>query len=103
MVTSPDRDGLVSRTRALDRALQWGHYVIPNAHSRGFRMIYWDIFGRPARLPEYDMPLDTWWVDVEKARRLGRTAVLTALPQSQSAGGAGSSKKKSPAGRGRAS
>ena len=49
VIAAPDRQGLVARTRALDRVLLWGHYVIPHWHINIFRVAYWDKFGRPAR------------------------------------------------------
>jgi microcin C transport system substrate-binding protein len=70
VVAAPDRDALVHRTRALDRALLWGHYVIPNWHIRSFRVAYWDKFARPSVNPKYALGFETWWVDEDKARRL---------------------------------
>ena len=32
VIMAPDRQSLVTRTRALDRVLLWGHYVIPSWH-----------------------------------------------------------------------
>ncbi len=63
VIAAPDRESLVARTRALDRVLLWGHYVIPHWHIRHFRVAYWDKFDRPAITPEYDLAFDTWWVD----------------------------------------
>ena len=50
VIAAPDRPSLIARTRALDRVLLWGHYVIPHWHIRTFRVVYWDKFGRPRRL-----------------------------------------------------
>jgi microcin C transport system substrate-binding protein len=72
VVAAPDRDALVRRTRALDRALLWGHYVIPNWHIQSFRVAYWDKFSRPTVNPRYALGFDTWWVAEDKARRLDR-------------------------------
>lgn len=58
----------MNRTRALDRALPWGFYVVPHWYAGNFRMAYWDKFGRPWRTPTYGLALDTWWVVPEKAR-----------------------------------
>jgi microcin C transport system substrate-binding protein len=63
LIKSPDRDALIARTRALDRVLQWGFYVIPNYHTSVFRIAYWDKFRRPEISPKYGIGLDTWWVD----------------------------------------
>jgi microcin C transport system substrate-binding protein len=67
VIAAPDRGSLVARTRALDRVLLWGHYVIPHWHLRYFRVAYWAKLKRPAVTPAYDLPLNTWWVDPEKA------------------------------------
>ncbi|MCC7427449.1 MAG: ABC transporter substrate-binding protein [Alphaproteobacteria bacterium] len=70
VISAPDREALVARTRALDRVLLAGHYVVPNWHIRTFRVAYWDKFGRPERNPRFGLPFDAWWIDPEKARRL---------------------------------
>jgi microcin C transport system substrate-binding protein len=72
VITAPDRAGLVARTRALDRVLLWGHYVIPHWHIRAYRVVYWDKFSRPAVSPKYALGFDTWWVDPQKEAVLAR-------------------------------
>ena len=76
VVSAPDRPSLVARTRALDRALLWGHYIIPNFHIAVHRIAAWDKFGRPAIGPKYATGYpDTWWLDPAKAAALrGRMA-----------------------------
>jgi microcin C transport system substrate-binding protein len=66
IIAAPDRDSLVARTRALDRVLQWEHYVVPNWHSRVARVAYWDRFSRPQVLSKYGYLGSTWWVDPQK-------------------------------------
>ena len=67
VITAPDRENLISRTRALDRILLWGHYVIPHWHIRSYRLIYWNIFGKPKTSPKYGLGFpNTWWIDKEK-------------------------------------
>jgi microcin C transport system substrate-binding protein len=63
LIQSPDRASLVAHTRALDRVLQYGYYVIPQFHLAANRVAYWDKFRRPAVSPKYGVGLDTWWVD----------------------------------------
>ena len=63
IISAPDRESLITRTRALDRVLQWSHYVIPHWHIQSFRVAYWDKFGRPAKTPRYGLGFDGWWVD----------------------------------------
>jgi microcin C transport system substrate-binding protein len=72
LIQSPDRPSLVARTRALDRVLLWGHYVIPHWHIRAFRVAYWEKFGRPTVSPRYALGFDTWWVDAAKEAALAR-------------------------------
>lgn len=70
IIAAPDRHSLVDRTRALDRVLLWGHYVIPHWHVRSFRVAYWDKFDRPATTPKYALGFDTWWINEAQAARL---------------------------------
>ena len=70
VISAPDRESLIMRTRALDRVLLWGFYVIPHWHIRSFRVAYWNKFGHPAHLPKYGFAFDAWWVDPTKAARL---------------------------------
>lgn len=67
IIDAPDRESLITRTRALDRVLQWGFYAVPNWYIDQFRVAFWDRFGRPPANPPYGLALDTWWVDPEKA------------------------------------
>jgi microcin C transport system substrate-binding protein len=81
VIAAPDRQTLIDRTRALDRVLLWGFYVIPHWHIRAFRVAYWDKFGRPATPPKYALGFDTWWVDPAKVKALrDRGAPLKSLP-----------------------
>jgi microcin C transport system substrate-binding protein len=66
VIGAPDRQSLVDRTRALDRVLLWGHYVIPQWHIQDFRVAFWDKFDRPKISPPYDLGFDGWWVDAKK-------------------------------------
>jgi microcin C transport system substrate-binding protein len=70
VISAPDRESLVYRTRALDRVLLWGQYLIPHWHIRSFRVAYWDIFDRPEVTPKYSLGFDTWWVDPKKEAAL---------------------------------
>ena len=66
IIQAPTREDLVTATRALDRVLLWGHYVIPHWHTRAFRVAYWDKFDRPDVNPPYGLTLFSWWVDPVK-------------------------------------
>ncbi len=66
IINAPDRQSLVMRTRALDRVLQWGYYVVPNWHITVDRVAYWDRFGRPQVTPKVGFLLSSWWVEPAK-------------------------------------
>ena len=72
IVAATDRKSLVNSTRALDRVLRAGHYLIPGWHIRSDRIAYWDKFGRPARTPGYGVGFMTWWIDPAKESSLGK-------------------------------
>ncbi len=71
IVDATDRKSLVTATRALDRVLLWGHYVIPQWHVRNDRIAYWDRFGI-SRHPKYGADTMSWWIDPAKAGALDR-------------------------------
>lgn len=63
IITANTKPDLVAATRALDRILSWNFYVIPQWHSRTYRLIYWNKFKRPKITPPYSNGfIDTWWV-----------------------------------------
>jgi microcin C transport system substrate-binding protein len=76
VITAPTRESLVQRTRALDRALLWGFYVIPQFHLSVDRIAFWDKFGRPEKIPLLGEAanISAWWVDPAKEAALGRRA-----------------------------
>ncbi|HSK40093.1 MAG TPA: extracellular solute-binding protein [Arenibaculum sp.] len=55
------REELVTRVHALDRALLWGHYVIPLFHQGEDRVAYWSRLRRPEVTPVYGLVIETWW------------------------------------------
>ncbi len=66
IIGAPDRQSLVMRTRALDRLLQWGYYVVPHWHTEVARVAYWDRFSHPRVAPKVGFDQTTWWVDPQK-------------------------------------
>ena len=66
IVAARDRKSLVVASRALDRVLQWNHYVIPQWHIRSDRIAWWDRFGRPDKKPKDGIGFSSWWVDPKK-------------------------------------
>ena len=61
IIEAPDRAQLIARTRALDRVLLFGYYLIPQFHNKAFWVAYWNRFSRPALSPKYELGFDTWW------------------------------------------
>jgi microcin C transport system substrate-binding protein len=72
VINAPDRESLVARTRALDRVLLWGHYVIPHWHIDYDRVAYWDKFGQPKTVPMQGLQFNAWWIDSAKAESLAK-------------------------------
>jgi microcin C transport system substrate-binding protein len=72
LIAAADRAALVAATRALDRVLQWGFWVIPNWYIGYDRVLYWDKFGMPDVVPDQGVQFDTWWVDPAKAAPLNQ-------------------------------
>jgi microcin C transport system substrate-binding protein len=72
IISAPDRASLVTCVHALDRVLQWGHYLIPNWHLTYDRIAYWSKFEHPAVTPAQGAQLDAWWIDQKKEAGGGR-------------------------------
>ncbi len=70
VIAAPDRESLILRCKALDRALLWGWYVIPHWHATSWRVAFWDKFGRPTKLADYGLDFQSWWVDPQKEKDL---------------------------------
>ena len=63
IVEAASRRELIHASRALDRVLQWGHYVVPFWHSRTDRVAWWDKLKNSGRKPAYSIGFDSWWID----------------------------------------
>ena len=62
IIQAQTREDLVIHTKALDRVLQHGYYLIPNWHLPAWRVAYWNHIERPATVPDYDLAItSTWW------------------------------------------
>ena len=72
VIAAPDRASLVTRVRALDRALQWNYLVIPHWHLPYVRIAFWDKFGYPPVTPMQGVQLEAWWIDPAKDAALAR-------------------------------
>lgn len=62
IISAPDRQSLIHRTRALDRVLLAGHYVIPNWYNPYDRIAYNKKLARPEITPKSGVSIDTWWI-----------------------------------------
>ncbi|MBF0332619.1 MAG: ABC transporter substrate-binding protein [Alphaproteobacteria bacterium] len=78
IISAPDRETLVARTRALDRVLLWHHYVVPHWHIDYDRVAYWDKFGRPAVTPAQGVQFNAWWIKPPRAAM--KTGMVPAKP-----------------------
>ncbi len=65
VIAADTREDLITATRALDRVLLWGHYVIPQWHIDSYRVAYKQKLQRPETPPKYDLGLFTWWIRPE--------------------------------------
>jgi microcin C transport system substrate-binding protein len=73
LIYATSRADLVTVTKALDRVLLWNHYVMPMWHVPHERVARWDRFGRPDKLPDYNIGFPKiWWWDEAKAQRIGK-------------------------------
>ena len=71
IIFSKDRAGLTTACKALDRALIWNHYVVPMWYIPYQRTARWDRFGKPAKLPDYNLGFPgIWWWDEAKAAKV---------------------------------
>ncbi|MBE6449516.1 MAG: ABC transporter substrate-binding protein [Alphaproteobacteria bacterium] len=61
VVQAQTTEQLKTATKALDRALMWGFYVIPNWYSDKTRIVYWDKFEMPDVIPMQGVNIMTWW------------------------------------------
>ncbi|MFD1378168.1 hypothetical protein [Fodinicurvata halophila] len=80
VIQAGSREELIAATRAMDRVLLWGHYVVPHWHSRVDRLVYWNKFDHPETIPEQGFSFDNWWIDEERARRLREGEELVETP-----------------------
>ncbi|MCO8165095.1 extracellular solute-binding protein [Pseudomonas sp. 21LCFQ010] len=69
LIRADSRESLVAHTRALDRVLLWGFYVVPNWHIKSWRIAYWDHLAHPQAKALSDIGLSSWWAkpDVQPA------------------------------------
>jgi len=63
--------------RALDRALRYEFFVLPDGYAPNHWVAYWDMYGRPEEQPPFALgSLDFWWYDAAKAEALKAAGAL---------------------------
>jgi len=64
VIYAENREELVAATRALDRVLLAGHYVVPHWYLSYNRLAYWSRLKHPENMPPYSTGFPTiWWMD----------------------------------------
>jgi microcin C transport system substrate-binding protein len=76
LLASGSRDELVAASRALDRVLRHGWYLVPHFYAPRHRVAHRDVLAHPSVLPKYYTApmwaLKTWWrVPQGTAQRVG--------------------------------
>lgn len=67
LIVARSREDLVNTTRALDRVLMNGWYVVPHWHLNKARVAWWDRFGMPAKHPDSGPSPEYWWFDAARS------------------------------------
>ena len=63
IIKADSREELVTASKALDRVLLWGQYVIPQWYFPYDRVAYWAPVQRPKTdTPLYQVDLEAWWM-----------------------------------------
>ncbi|WP_330925499.1 extracellular solute-binding protein [Candidatus Sororendozoicomonas aggregata] len=72
IISADTREKLTIATRALDRVLLWGYFLVPHWYLPESRIVYWHQLKRPENTPPlYQLDIDTWWIDPQSTS-LGR-------------------------------
>ncbi|ARU88118.1 extracellular solute-binding protein [Pseudomonas sp. M30-35] len=85
LIGADSRQSLINHTRALDRVLLWGFYVVPNWHIKTWRVAYWNTLQHPDVTPMSDIGLNTWWARPKspEAQAAEQTTPATDAPEEQ--------------------
>ena len=70
VIRAPDRQALVTSTRALDRLLRAGYYQIPTYGKGENWLAYWNMYKQPAVKPKLSTGIDYWWSDAAQANKV---------------------------------
>ena len=71
MIEAQTYEDLTIYTKALDRVLLFGYYMVPGWKIGASPVAYWDKFSMPETLPSFE-PFNpsTWWFDAEKNKKV---------------------------------
>jgi microcin C transport system substrate-binding protein len=70
IIFAKNREELVAASKALDRVLLWGYYMVPDFHRVQIWIPYWNRYSYVAKTPDYNVGFpDIWWWDEEKAKQ----------------------------------
>lgn len=61
LIKAKNRHDQIAITKALDRVLLWGFYVIPHYYLPNFRIAYWKKIAMPSVSPKYGFSQYLWW------------------------------------------
>ncbi len=70
IILAQNREEVVTATKALDRVLLWGHYVIPGWYTDRAKVAYWNKFAHSDVPPVNGVDYFSWWVDSEAEKVL---------------------------------
>jgi microcin C transport system substrate-binding protein len=74
VIFATDREELVAATRALDRVLLWGYYMVPQWHLPEVWVAYWNKFGIPEDQPTYaGVDIESWWIETARETAIERS------------------------------
>ncbi len=73
VIAAATKEEFEAANRALDRVLRAKFLWVPQWYKATHWFAFWDVFGRPETQPPYGAAVfEAWWVDKDKAERLGR-------------------------------
>ena len=70
IISATTREQLVTATRALDRVLLAGHYVIPHYYTGKYRIAHWNYLEQPTVKPKYGLAIDFWWANQQNLAKV---------------------------------
>lgn len=69
VISARSREDLIIATRALDRVLLWGWYVVPHWHLQSYWAAWWDRFGFVDVPIRAGVDINAWWLDHDLAAK----------------------------------